>query len=163
MSRSLVDDNAEKRRFCSIKELYMYIHTYIHMYLCIYPSCSSARHFVHYHSSWGHFLLEINTLGLCPGKGFSDIPSCWGNPTSRGLLKKKESGKWVCWRSWLRAGKSPAASLLPMSHQACALQWVLISPGDSQATRGKKLVELRALWCLPVYVAPGSLDCLKTS
>lgn len=89
MSRSLVDDNAEKKRFCSIKELYMYIHTYIHMYLCIYPSCSSARHFVHYHSSWGHFLLEINTLGLCPGKGFSDIPSCWGNPTSRGLLKKK--------------------------------------------------------------------------
>lgn len=61
------------------------------MYLCIYPSCSSARHFVHYHSSWGHFLLEINTLGLCPGKGFSDIPSCWGNPTSRGLLKKKKS------------------------------------------------------------------------
>lgn len=50
-----------------------------------------------------------------------------------------------------------------MSHQACALQWVLISPGDSQATRGKKLVELIALWCLPVYVAPGSLDCLKTS
>lgn len=138
-----------------------YMCTYICTYVFIHPTLSPGILYTTILLG-GIFLLEIYTLGLCPGKGFSDIPSCWGNPTSRGLLKE-ESGKWVCWRSWLRAGKSPAASLLPMSHQACALQWVLLYPGDSQATRGKKLVELRALWWLPVYVAPGSLDCLKTS
>lgn len=71
------------------------IHTYICTYVFIHPTLSPGILYTTILLG-GIFLLEIYTLGLCPGKGFSAIPSCWGNPTSRvremGLLKTLAQG-----------------------------------------------------------------------
>lgn len=69
----------------------MYIHTYVRTYLSILLFLRAFCTLPFFLGAF-FFLLEIYTLGLCPGKGFSDIPTCWGNLTNRERFVKKSQG-----------------------------------------------------------------------